>query len=585
PVKSVNWVRLHEGEDAEGNTAIFATMGQTGDNLFALKIQPEDGSFTQYLSKVDKSNYPTATLMSNSGILYIGAAYAGHLICIDSAHNTLDDLGPINPGKASFPCAIDEDSEGNLWIGSYGTADLTSFDPKTGEFTRHGRMDDVDMYNYPMVNADGNICNKIMMTKPHIVVFDPRTGTKKTVGPIATKGKDSLTIVRGPKKWVYIKSSLGNFRIEGFNAVPVDKIPDSTDTPSKRGLSFRFADAAQQLYRTLEISTTAGQTRMFPLGYNAAGTDIFYIHRGPDNCLYGSSILPLHLFKFDPSSGELSDLGKCSAASGEAYSMANLGDTVYISSYPQARISAYRPSQPYHYGVEEQDNPRELGRVDNISYRPRSTLTGPLGRVWLASIPDYGRWGGPLSWYEPSTGEKGAYYDIAGDGSSYTLAHLDKQELIAVGTTIAGGSGTQPKIDQAVLILWDYATEQKVWEGSPDRTVSAFNSLLTAPDGRLFGTVTGGDGPEMFVFDPENRMFTDRFPLPGGAPLDLGLFNGPDGYIYGFTRSYFYRIDPATLVMEEILHEDDAFHIAGPFIGKDVYFGNGSVLRAITVFE
>ena len=28
------------------------------------------------------------------------------------------------------------------------------------------------------------------------------------------------------------------------------------------------------------------------------------------------------------------DLGKCSSATGEAYSMANLGDHLYISSYP-----------------------------------------------------------------------------------------------------------------------------------------------------------------------------------------------------------------------------------------------------------
>ncbi|MFC1508395.1 hypothetical protein ACFL60_01760 [Candidatus Omnitrophota bacterium] len=586
PVKSVNWVRLHEGTNRDGQPCIFATMGQTADNLFVLHIDPITGELSQYISQVEKSNYPTATLLSKSGKLYIGAAYAGHLLCYDPVENRLDDLGAINPGKASFPCGIVEDDDGILWIGSYGTADLTSYDPETGTFTRRGRMDDVDMYNYPMVNVDGMICNKIMMTKPHLVVFDPKTGTKKVVGPIAEKGKDSLTLIRGQNNRVYIKSSLGNYSIEGFKAVNVETIPENTTPqPPKSVMSYRFADAGQQLYRKLEVTSTGGETRTFDLDYEAAGTEIFYVHNGPDDCIYGSSILPLHLYRYDPSNSGLDDLGKCSAAAGEAYSMANLDGSIYISSYPGARVSVYDPSRPYEYGVEIGSNPRELGRIDDISYRPRTTLAGPLGRVWLVSLPDYGRWGGPLSWYDPKTEEKKAYYEIAGDGSCYTMAYCEKQGLLAVGTSIYGGSGTQPKVEQAVLFLWDCEAEKKIWEGTLDRQVNTFNALVSAPDGRLFGTVTGGDTPELFVFDPESRIFTDRISLPHGGPLDLGLQNGPNGYLYGFTRSCFYRIDPVTLSVEELLHEDDSFHIAGPINGDSVYFAQDVTLKMIHLFR
>ena len=165
------------------------------------------------------------------------------------------------------------------------------------------------------------------------------------------------------------------------------------------------------------------------LDYEASGNDIFCLHGGPDGCVYGSSVLPLHLFRYDPKSGKLTDMVKCSAAGGEAYSMATLGGKIYISSYPAARVSVYDPKAPYHYGDQSGDNPRELGRIDDISYRPRSTLAGPLGRIWLASVPDYGRWGGPLSYYDPGTETKKAYYRIVGDGSCYTLAHLEKEKL------------------------------------------------------------------------------------------------------------------------------------------------------------
>jgi len=265
--------------------------------------------------------------------------------------------------------------------------------------------------------------------------------------------------------------------------------------------------------------------------------------------------------------------------------MANLNGRLFIASYPGAQVSVYDPARPYNYGLSADGNPRELGRIDDISYRPRSALAGPLGRVWFASIPDYGRWGGPLSWYDPQSGEKKAYYGIAGEGSCYTLAYLEDQKLIAVGTTISGGTGTKPKVSQAVLFLWDPAAEKKVWEGTPDRPVTSFNALLSLPDGRLFGTVTGGDSPELIVFDPRTMTFTGHIALPKGVPLDLGLQNGPDGYVYGFTTSCFYRILPETLAVEEIVREDGAFDIAGPIIGKMIYYAKGSHLMVFELFR
>jgi len=585
PVRSVNWARLHAGRNGEGAPCVYATMGQQADGLFVLQINPDTGACRQFVSQVPRSNSPTATLMSRTGRLYVGAAYAGHLLCFDPQQDTLEDLGAINPDAATFPCRMDEDAEGRIWIGSYGTADLTSYDPDTRTFTRYGRMDEVDMYNYPLVNTDGTVACLVRMTRPHVVVLDPRTGKKQTVGPVTTKGRDTIDLFKASDGRLYIESSLGNFRVQSADAVPVDVLPECEPEPTlSDGTRFAFADAAQLLYRKLEISRPDGHTRTFDLKYQAKGSDIFYLHRGPDGCVYGSSILPLHLFRHDPANGELVDLGRASSSGGEAYSMGNLDGKTYICSYPGATVSEYDPARPYHFGDQPGDNPRDLGRIDDISYRPRSTLCGPLGRVWVASVPDYGRWGGPLSWYDPRTGEKKAYYEICGDASCYVLAHLEAEGLIAVGTTISGGSGTQPKVDQAVLFLWDYRAEKKVWQGTLDRPVTAFTSLLTGPDGRLYGTARGGDLPaEVFVFDPQSRKFTDRLAPPGGSPLDLGLQNGPHGDIYGFTDSCIYRLDPKALSFEEVVRADDVLSVAGPILGDEIYFAMGHRLRVARI--
>ena len=103
--------------------------------------------------------------------------------------------------------------------------------------------------------------------------------------------------------------------------------------------------------------------------------------------------------------------------------------------------------------------------------------------------------------------------------------------------------------------------------------------------GRLFGTAVGGEQPEIFVLDPVKQTFEHRIEPPEGRPLDLGLQVGPDGFIYGFTSSCFYRIKPSNLEIKVILREDNGFDIAGPILGNSVYFGDGHLLKAIRIFE
>ena len=583
PVRSVNWVHLHPGTTADGTTCLYAVMGQQAAGLFVLQIDLESGACRQFTADLSEANYPTATHMSRSGKLYIGSAYAGHLLCFDPLQDALVDLGAIHPQAATFPCRIDEDERGCLWIGSYPGADLTMYDPHSGVFEHHGRIDGEDMYNYPLVDRDGIIANLVRMTKPHVVRYDPATGDRTIVGPVSVKGESELDLIRGRDGALYIASTLGNFCIENGRAVPVEQLPETLPGAAlPDGTRFAFADAKEQRYKTLVLSAPNGSERHIELSYEASGSRIFYVHRGPDDCIYGSSILPLHLFRHCPQSGELVDLGVCSTSTGEAYSMANLNGKMYIASYPQARLSVYDPSRTYSFGADIDHNPRELGRMDELSYRPRSTLTGPRGRVWTASQPDYGRWGGPLSWFDPESGKRSSYMNVCGDVSCYTLAWLEREERIAVGTTIHGGSGTQPRVERASLFLWDYHSEEKTWEENVDHTT--INALLSGPDGRLYGTVTGGSRPALFVFDPRALEFTHFLQVPDDTPLDLGLQTGPDGNLYGFTRSTIYRLDPQSLSIDPIVEQHNGFTVAGPILGDRIFFAHEHRLCAATIF-
>ncbi len=559
-------------------------MGQQAAGFTVVKIDPATGTTSQATSPDPTANFPTGALRTRDGLIYVGAAYAGHLYRYDPKTERLDDLGAINLPGDTFPCNMDEDADGVIWIGCYGSAGLTSYDPAAGAFTRHGRMDETDMYCYPYVGAGGTIACNIKMTRPHVVVYDPASGRRETVGPVVvTEDGGSLNLYRAIDGQLYIRSTAGDFRLNGFEAEPDAALPDPAPPLSMSdGSTADFADREIQMFREMAITQPgSGETRTLPVAYESAGSEIFLVHRGPDDNLYGSSILPLHLFRHDPVSGAMDDLGICTTATGEAYSMANMDGKLYICSYPGAVLSVYDPARPYHFGKDTGSNPRDLGRMDEISYRPRSMVAGPLGRVWTASVPNYGMWGGPLSWYDPAADTFGTYRDIAGKASCWSLAWLKAHGLLAVGTTIDGGTGTQPRVDQASLFLWDYEAEEKVWEGRLPVEVTAVDALAVMGGGLLCGTARTRSGSILFVLDAGERRFAHLVPLPGGRSLEGGLQIGPDGSIFGFTIDCFYRFDAASGVVTTIYEEATAFQNPGPMYGDGVYFTKKHELKKL----
>ena len=159
---------------------------------------------------------------------------------------------------------------GRIWIGSYPGADLTVYDPKTGEFTRYGRMSSVDKYNYPLVAPDGKIACLIRQTRPHVVVFDPSTR-----GSVFSQDR-SRSRVRARLSWrggrdgnlYVITSDYGNFLVSGNEGIAVATLPGKMPRPAlPDGSTFAFSDGTEQIYRTLSIRRPFGSVRTFELDY------------------------------------------------------------------------------------------------------------------------------------------------------------------------------------------------------------------------------------------------------------------------------------------------------------------------------
>ena len=102
--------------------------------------------------------------------------------------------------------------------------------------------------------------------------------------------------------------------------------------------------------------------------------DIVGLARGPDGCIYGSNIIGMHLFRFDPRARRLTDLGRVGWDGAEIYNLIAHGGKLYMGSYGGAIWGVYDPQRPWNprpetRGTAEDANPRCLGSLGDDQNR------------------------------------------------------------------------------------------------------------------------------------------------------------------------------------------------------------------------
>jgi len=627
PVKATSFVALHAGGDAAGKPCIYAVMGTDSrvGHLFLLRIDPETGACRQFEAPDDIQNARPSLWSARWNRLFMYAApkrrQPGRLLQFDPAVGVVEDLGEVYAEQEGLPVEIAEAPNGDLFLGSYKACALTRYSPATGAFRHYGSLDEHDQYLYTFCGDDGTVAGLVKMARPHVVVLDPETGERRSVGPMADTDTQTghVNLYKGADSLLYIDSHEGYFRVNGMEAVPVESAPPPMPpAPLPDGTTFRFLDghaARRHLNRTIELARPDGTRRVITLDYEAAGTPIYLVRTGPDNKIYGSSVLPLHLFSYDPDTGALIDHGACSTSSGEVYSMDNLHGKLYLCAYTHAVLCEYDPANPYSFGdaidpnnpdawnmgqfsaewpcrfrFGDDDNPRQLGRMDTTAYRPRDMCCGPAGKVWVAALPDYGMWSGTLSWYDPRTDTfGGAHRQIWPECSPCALTYLPEQHLLAVGFTVFGGSGTDPRAEHTGFALWDPLNDTLVWRGDLGIPIVGVMDLEYAGDGLAYAIVHPCPmdilEARLLLLDLPNTRVVENVSLTDAAgwPLEV-TFQRDDRFLYGATRQAVYRVPLGTADIQVLWQDaDDGPTDGGALRGNEYYFATDHRLRAIRV--
>lgn len=134
--------------------------------------------------------------------------------------------------------------------------------------------------------------------------------------------------------------------------------------------------------------------------------NIFSLGVGPDGCVYGGAYQSTELFRYNPATREMTNLGDHHPGwSGETFSYAIWKDEILTASYTNGAVVAYNPKKPWKAEVGKMVNPRRVGFLGQQVYRPVSCCVSEDGRLWAVGPAGWGSTGFGIAWIDPKTGK------------------------------------------------------------------------------------------------------------------------------------------------------------------------------------
>lgn len=475
----------------------------------------------------------TCNIDQHNGTLFVhtfhGLYEYGHVLQSWTPRDGMRDHGfpPLSQQRFYHGCI---GPDGLLWIGTHPKAHLVCFNREKESWTDCGaqapgpQLPNQQVWCNPQyVAATGEIVCNIQRDPAGRIAYDPATGTTRTL------------YIQGDQEWGTPAHASGEH----------DPQPAQLPAPP-RAISGSFRQQSCTY-------TVDGQERTIDYIPSVA-TDICGLQRGPHGDIYGTTIISMHVFRYDPAAKELRDLGKVGWNGGEVYDVISCGDKLYMGSYGGGYFACYDPAKdwqpmPEHGGEHPDANPRNFGPLGAPMNRPFKYTVGPDGRIYIACRANYHVSGGGLAVFDPRTEQKTLHRDV--DQSVQSIASDDT--WVYGGTSIRGGRGCIETTTEAKLFMFSPQENRRVFECIPHWGAIAIGNLACSPiTGYVYGSTDEGT---IFAFCPQRRRVVWRWQLNNtGTPLMgvpeahgiLHLTCARDGDIYGVTQYEVFKIDVST---------------------------------------
>ncbi|WP_431896758.1 hypothetical protein [Nonomuraea sp. bgisy101] len=552
-----------------GWAATTATDGTvylgTYSNAGVYRHTPGSGTVSLVGEAAGTASFVWCLTPGRDGKVYGGTYDTGAFFKYEPGDSALTPIGstPIQAGK-KYVRSIAYDTAANVtYLGTGTSAALVRFDNTSG-----AKAD--LLQSLPARLRAGSMVTTLKLTGGRLfaridttLIVLSMSGATPTLEAEITGTSADLSDERDGKVYYAKGSALYAYDIASRteHAVGVDLGMDPT--------AFGWVKLAGDADHTLvALGAAANRTRLFKYrpadgvtrSVEVAGTPVLpaainAIAGGPDGKIYSGAFFTGGMGVHDPMRGDDDDLRADlmhRAGFSQTDSMLNHQGRLYVATYPGAKVYEYDPASPWDFGA----NPRLLfALAGDHQSRPYALAGAPDGRIFVGTVPDYGRYDGALTIYDPATGSVTVHRNIVPDQSVVTLAYHGG--LVYGGTSTRGALGTgDPLAEAAVLFVHDPATGETVPKRLPGAAADATTITdLTVVDGRIWGFAEG----YLFVFDPAVGDFVyhaKKFSDVGTEKwrdADLRTVAKDPAHVYGTAGDHLFKITRSTYAVTELI--------------------------------
>lgn len=554
-----------------GSERLYASYIYDGDTLDVLSIDPDTG-ITEVLPNPAHGEFGAwGMTVGPDGNVYLGTLPHAHFFKLDTKQGTLLDLGRPSSTE-SYIWDVTFGSDNRLYGATYPNCKLVRYDPATGRLEDLGRLDPTESYARSIVaSKDGFIYVGIGSSKANIAAYEIRTGQRREILPPDVQEVPFPRVYRSADGSIYAAVGRRLFHLTQWNATELEPghvVPAAARNALHDARTLSLSDNNGILALTVTNSSTH-RTTEHKIAYQGHKLPLFRIGFGPDNALYGSSMLPSAFIKSDINLHRLAEIG--SVGSGEVYSFLSHGQRLLLGAYGGlSTLMSYQPNAPFHPAGETGNPilvPIENG---NPAWRPVAMIAGPDGCVYVGVEAGYGQLESPLMAWNVENGSVQQNDGIVHDQSIVSLATW--HGLIIGGTSISGGHGSHPTQKDAKLFIWNVRTRHKDFETVPVPGAASITDLITAPNDLVYGIA----GSALFEFNPATRRITRTKMLPSWSPIYNSVSVVGARTIWGLTNKGIFMIDTTTF--DASLVASSPVPITGGFALKNstIYFISGS---------
>ena len=544
------------------------------------------------LIEVDLAKYGKANALllfkASERSIYIFTGNSGRFLKYDIRSNEIKTIGNESSArywtKNSFTIAPD----GRVYVGTYPQASVSVLNPKTEETKVLAQISASNGSEYvinPASDKDGIIYFPTGMKHGELWSYNPETDTKKQILPKKLMTYGIAQIWRATDGKVYGKKGKTTF------LCTEDKIEEGKTREASVTTPDNLYEDIRALYLNKEgnlvvENQTSKKELIVKSTFAPSAHEVFSIGDIYNGKLYGSGMKPGHIFTYDTNNGQINDLGLLTRGRVQTYDILAYKDRLFMSSYTGGYIDVFTIDKN---GLPT--NRQSVAQLHSLAKQERllQLTLGSDGYIYSPTIPIKGYLGGTLVRVDPESLETKIFKDIVSNQSLMSVTAVKETGELFLTSSVQGGSSAKPTEKEAVVVLWNPATEQVTYTGKPVKGASSYGKTVRGNNGMIYGSAFD----TIYVFNPVNKKIVTKTSiektLDKRAKIILSESLGKDGFIYGIDNQngQLFSLDPSANKIT-ILAKDTSLKGARFAEVKEdgyLYYQNHSTLMRVNVVK